>query len=428
MYTVVVAEDEWNLRNGLVNNVPWEKLGFQVCGQAENGIEALDLVEKLEPDLLLTDVKMPHMTGIELARNVREIRPNTHIAFLSGYDDFSFAQQAIQYNVVSYMLKPITTDALTLELEKIKKKIDDKFAEFLSNTQTQTRSETISFLMSLIIDSYQEEQGEQNERNLLSKAQECGLIGEETKNTKFVIMVSTFHDEKSGGANCTLPENINAIESVMKKYVKHISFFVGNRIVSLIFESQRNINKYLHILVDDITQSAKRIMDHQTHIGISKTKESLQFCHDAYREAMSALKNCSAEEGGVCYMSDIERLNQDKLASSGSEVCDKALEKIEKEYANSEISLVSLSNDIAISPNYLSAIIRKSTGSTFIDLLTKKRVEKAKELLVTSNLKIREITEQCGYNDQHYFSYSFKKYVGMSPNAFRRQAEEGQAE
>ncbi len=428
MYTVVVAEDEWHLRNGLVHNVPWEKLGFMVCGEAENGIEALDLVEKLEPDLLLTDVKMPLMTGIELARKVREIRPNTQIAFLSGYDDFSFAQQAIQYNVVSYILKPITTGELTLELEQIKKKIDEKFAEFLSNTHTQTHSETIGFLMSLLIDSYQEEQGEINEKNLLNKAREYGLLGEETKHLKFMVMVSTFSDEKSGGTNCTLPENINAIESVMKKYVKHTSFFVGNRIVSLIYDSQRNINRYLHILVDDITQSAKRIMDYEVHIGISKAKGDLQECHTAYCEAMLALKNCSQEENNVCYMSDIERLNDDKQESSGSEVCDKALEKIEKEYANSEISLVSISNDIAISPNYLSSVIRKSTGSTFVDLLTKKRVEKAKELLTTSNMKIREITEQCGYNDQHYFSYCFKKYVGMSPNAFRRQSEQENAE
>ena len=86
--------------------IPWEELGFRLAGSAGNGLDALQLVEKYEPDLLLTDIRMPFISGIELARQVREVRPATNIAFLSGYDDFAYAQQAIQYNIISYMLKP----------------------------------------------------------------------------------------------------------------------------------------------------------------------------------------------------------------------------------------------------------------------------------------------------------------------------------
>ena len=84
----------------------------------------MELVERMEPDLLLTDIRMPFVSGIELARQVREVRPTTQIAFLSGFDEFSYAQQAIQYNIISYMLKPITMVDLTEELKKIKLKID----------------------------------------------------------------------------------------------------------------------------------------------------------------------------------------------------------------------------------------------------------------------------------------------------------------
>lgn len=107
-YTVVVADDEEEIRRSLVRRVKWEEIGFEVVGEAENGADALELVEKLEPDLLLTDIKMPFLSGIELARAVREVRPMVQIAFLSGFDDFTYAQQAIQYNIVSYMLKPIS--------------------------------------------------------------------------------------------------------------------------------------------------------------------------------------------------------------------------------------------------------------------------------------------------------------------------------
>lgn len=97
LYTVIVADDEDELRDAVCSMIPWEDCGFRLVGSASNGLDALQLVEKLEPDLLLTDIRMPFISGIELARQVREVRPATNIAFLSGFDDFEYAQQAIQY-------------------------------------------------------------------------------------------------------------------------------------------------------------------------------------------------------------------------------------------------------------------------------------------------------------------------------------------
>ena len=138
-YTVVVADDEEEIRRSLVRRVKWEEIGFEVVGEAENGADALELVEKLEPDLLLTDIKMPFLSGIELARAVREVRPMVQIAFLSGFDDFTYAQQAIQYNIVSYMLKPISAKEIEAELIKIKKAMDQRVEEF---TKKEKRSWT----------------------------------------------------------------------------------------------------------------------------------------------------------------------------------------------------------------------------------------------------------------------------------------------
>ena len=112
---------------------------------------------------------------------------------------------------------------------------------------------------------------------------------------------------------------------------------------------------------------------------------------------------------------------------SGSIICDKALALIESRYMDPGLSLLAISTEISVSPNYLSALIKRSTGSTFVDLLTRKRIETAKRMLLGTPMKIREIAEKCGYNDQHYFSYCFKKYEGISPNACRRQHEEQRA-
>lgn len=81
MYTVIVADDEEEIRNGIIRRVEWERVGFQIIGEAQNGADALELVEKLEPDLLITDIRMPFLSGIELARAIREVRPTVQIAF-----------------------------------------------------------------------------------------------------------------------------------------------------------------------------------------------------------------------------------------------------------------------------------------------------------------------------------------------------------
>lgn len=107
---------------------------------------------------------------------------------------------------------------------------------------------------------------------------------------------------------------------------------------------------------------------------------------------------------------------------SGIVLCDKTMQMIENMYDNPDMTLNYVSGQIGVSPNYLSALIRKHTGKTFVDLLTAKRIETAKELLLCSTMKIREISEKCGYSDQHYFSYCFKKYTGFSPGAMREQA------
>lgn len=99
---------------------------------------------------------------------------------------------------------------------------------------------------------------------------------------------------------------------------------------------------------------------------------------------------------------------------------------IQREFSNPDISLISVSAQIGVSPNYLSALIKKKTGKSFVDYVTVKRMEEAREKLLHTNLKIKEIAEACGYNDQHYFSYCFKKFAGVSPNQLRQQKSTGE--
>ena len=125
-YTVLVVEDEHDQRRALIERVKWNDAGFEVIGEAENGVEAIDLVENLEPDLIITDIKMPMISGLEMAAKVRELRPATQIVILSGYDSFEYARTAIDYNIISYLLKPISSSEMSEELFEIRRRMDEK--------------------------------------------------------------------------------------------------------------------------------------------------------------------------------------------------------------------------------------------------------------------------------------------------------------
>jgi two-component system, response regulator YesN len=102
-------------------------------------------------------------------------------------------------------------------------------------------------------------------------------------------------------------------------------------------------------------------------------------------------------------------------------LCDKALQIINDEYMNEALSLTDASEKLGVSPNYLSALIKKTKSQNFVSLVTERRMKAASDLLLCTSMKIFEISQKCGYSDQHYFSYCFKRYYGMSPNKYREE-------
>lgn len=528
MYTVIVADDEEEIRRGIIENVRWEQVGFQVIGEAANGADALELAEKRKPDLLITDIRMPFLSGIELARQLREIRPTVQIAFLSGFDEFSYAQQAIQYNIVSYMLKPISSKELEAELLKIKDKIDARFAEFAKNSIEQSKLEKTEFLVPLLLDSFQ--QGKEAEEDMLQNAIRCGFIRKPVpENFRYVVMITSIVNDDL--EDMTSRASVNAVDMILKKYVRYTSCYLKGRVVSVLAATPAGFNKYLHILVEEIVQSVERIMKMTCRIGVSRSVPMLSDCREGYLEAMNAISYSKDEENSVYYISDEEKgdefsleefqeivdtietllrggkseeleeylqeleykirvgknsimmssllvsqmvatvykvvyaaagdsgvqkvqteypLNEiqdmermaerfrnmkkmcmfakevisEQRKNSSELICEKVLEIITSRYKENNLSIAVLSAEIGVSPNYLSSLIKKMTGNTFVELLTKKRIEKAREMLCCTSMKIREITEECGYRDQYYFSHCFKKITGMSPNSCRREYEQ----
>lgn len=155
MYSIMIVEDEYLVRQGIASLVNYEQFGMQVIAQAENGIEAWQKFQENPADILLTDINMPQMNGLELAKLVRDQAPKCHIVFLTGYDDFDYAWTAIKLGADDYLLKPFSKDDVEEMLAKVQTKLDKerKKAQIQNLVDQGQRSELEEAIHARLADS-----------------------------------------------------------------------------------------------------------------------------------------------------------------------------------------------------------------------------------------------------------------------------------
>ena len=135
MYRVIIADDEPVIRRGLRETIEWDALGLEIAGEAADGTEALELIREIRPEILITDIRMPEMDGIQLIREVRELEMNVKITILSGYSDYDYLKAAIRLGVDNYLLKPIDNDELIANLRNTVSEIEKEAAASLQIRQ-----------------------------------------------------------------------------------------------------------------------------------------------------------------------------------------------------------------------------------------------------------------------------------------------------
>lgn len=133
-YTMILADDEEEVRRRIASKIPANSR-FDLIGFAENGYDALDLVERLHPDVVLTDIRMPFIDGLELAKRLRIEYPTTKVAFISGFDEFSYAKKAIELDVVSYLTKPVTEAEIVVFLDRLEKRLDEEREQYTNQAK-----------------------------------------------------------------------------------------------------------------------------------------------------------------------------------------------------------------------------------------------------------------------------------------------------
>ena len=400
LLSVVVADDEQELLGAVCQLIDWAGIGFKLVGRASNGLDALQLVEELQPDFLLTDIHMPFISGTALAAQVKAVQPLIQVAFLSGYDEFEYAQQGIASEVIAYLLKPISMAQLTQELIEIHRKIEKKQADISAARQDASNYQAVAAAM--LLDCYFYTGRVEN----LKALSRMGLAPESIRSVTVAALSCADADAQA----CQTA--LGAAEKFLSRQYPCRGFCSAGRIVLLL--TSENGFLQLHAAIDELRRALKRLLDLDVSAGISKEHAPDADFHEAYKEAMEALKTAETESG-FCAADGQSGIDQ---------LCGRVLQIIDKEYMDETLTLQSVSDRLHVSASYLGPNIKKNAGDTFINLLIRKRMAVALNLLQSSDSRIAEIARRCGYSDQSYFGYCFKKFYGVSPAKMRQEREQ----
>lgn len=357
MYNVLIVDDEAVVRNGLKILINWEEYGFTVKNTASNGREALSLIACDNFDVIITDIRMPSVDGLELIRQIRERNDHQKIIIISAYKDFEYAKTAILYEVKNYILKPIDQKILVRTLNKIKKELDNEKS-------------------SIVVDFFN------------VKINANNLKVHHWKPNSLIYAVKGYNSKD-------IENEINNFISyvLIKKYTPNAIYGYAS---SILF----NLNQIAIEYKNDFEKSFQLDHEIQTLYSIKDINGLSEFL----------VQTCCS----------ISRLLNTRQEDNAANSIDNIKKYIEENYYM-DITLNSVSKKFNYNPSYIGRIFKLKEGLTVRDYLNRCRIEKASEFLLRSNLKVFEIVEKVGYKDINHFYNIFKEIKGCTPSDIKRQ-------
>jgi two-component system response regulator YesN len=403
MWKVLIADDEPKIRRGLRSTIERLRTDMKVIAEAEDGETALALVEERKPDILMIDIRMPFLNGLELIERINEVSRDCIIIVVTGHDEFEYAQRALHLKVFEYVLKPVPQEVLAAVLARAE-------AE-LAGTRRQSRY--ISWAR------------EQLERNMPLLREQffrdwvCGRLSRsEIEEQRAFLDVQT-------GDHLAM-----AVIHVVERFLPAAPPGEKDRRLALLA---------VRTVVEDALRSFAPLWvfqdDQEDIVALACSAEG-----PAWVEAIAAIESRASDSLAHALViahgtiPAAERGMTDAYEALSAEVANKSSHRsfvvlaqsyIDGHYGEPDLSLEEVAAAAQISPGYLSRLLKHETGFSFIDYLTRVRINKAVQIMGDPAVKVYEVAEAVGYQSQHYFSRAFKRVFGRSPVEYRRGGEEG---
>lgn len=420
--TILVVDDEYLVRTGIRETIAWEDYDFAIIGEASNGKEGLELASTHHPDIIITDIRMPFMDGLEFMAKLKEEGLDSRIIVLSGYGEFEYARAALENGAVSYLLKPIQNEQLIEIVTKVGEKIRSDRDTFQYYQQLQIELPAIKkqFLLDLI-------NGDINANGDIQAKMTLLQLPLTADNTNLIVVIK-LDDYKIIAQQMSTSELEQLREMVFYRSNQSLSS-ESNHFQGLLFE--KNPGEWVFIAqtscsddpVEILRNACKELLMRMKEmegpnisnlifsIGISNPHSSIMELNFSYNEAVAA-----ADNKFLPGISSVVAFADNGVADCHAEI-KKAIAYIRAHYAEN-ITAETAAKELFISPSHLMHLFKAELGKTFNDSLIDYRIEMAKELLKDPGYRVYEVCQKVGYTDTKYFSQLFKKMTGMSPTDY----------
>ncbi len=420
---ILLVDDEAIVLRGIAAILRGAHPEWTVVGSCESAEAALPLVAEHAPDVVISDIRMYDMSGIELAQRIHRDHPQALVILLTGYADFGYAQQAVKLHVFDYLLKPAKKEDILECLGRAEKRLlrDRQARERTRRLRDQAARDLPHLREKLLRDAAQgllplggDVQRDMDRYRLHAAKYQalcCGLRGDAP-------------GEAPGEAADGVPEGPKAAafkeewERAFASLGRLLAFGerpwqVGG--VWLLEEGETVSEEKLKSCAQAFSQSFFGAPD-RVCLGCGSEVTHLEALFDSYHQAEYALQGARKQGLPLVLFSEMEQPG----GTISSDQVQKAVEYIDQHFQK-EISLKEVARAVFLNPWYLSEIFKKQVGSTFSEYVQGKRLTYACGLLRGTNLKLYEVAYQSGFGDQAYFSALFKKTYGMPPKKYREE-------
>ncbi len=396
MFRAIIVDDEPQIRKGLRTIISWETAGFVIIGEAADGDEALSLIARQPPDLVITDVKMPHKDGIELSRQIQRKYPDIAVLILSGYNQFTYAKEAMKYGVVDYILKPVDPEELMGILGQLYRKLSHSVQLKLENRQVVKTMKNALF-------------GKLIRGELTAKPYEAAAaVGVELRNTDVYRMIAISvdrYDEILSVSGEELALKRFAIENVIGELIgsRGYLFEISERCYGcLAVESaaDHEADGDLFRLADRMADAIQRYVKEPASVGVGSAVTGIEQIQES---CLEALQMAEYRRRGL---GDPEK----RIRA--------AVEYVDSHYKN-DLNLKGMARLFHYNAVYFGQLFKKETDYYFNDYLNQVRITHACRMLEQTDLSASEISERVGYKYVDHFYRHFKLIKGMTPGKYR---------
>ncbi|WP_309120279.1 response regulator [Paenibacillus sp.] len=401
-YKVMLVDDEMLVRLGVKSLIPWEEHGFQFMGDAPDGAKALELMADGPPDILLTDIVMPNMNGLELIEQVKARYPNTLIIVLSSHNEFDYVRKAMKLGVEDYLLKtslkPAELLQLLIEASGKVRRNQEKRAEQVrfagasdANPDSPTR---------LLESALSNEGGGEPAHPSVAMPDQTYLL---------LLYVRGIREGVPHHSAAQLLKHL--VEAELEGMLHAGPVQTDERELAATLRLPDGDREKLQPRIDDLANASGSLLGISLSGYMSGPVGSWREAGERFAELKKIVE---------------EKENAVRAKETSRDDIKRLLRYMNEHYAEN-LSLRTAAGMVNMSESYLSTVFKKETGTNFSDWLNLLRIEKAASLLVETDLPSYLISERVGYENSNYFGRIFKKIKGVGPQKYRTLYAQGKA-